>query len=96
MDHEYINVRLFSQILAGEARRWFTNLLDSSILGYQDLEDIFGERWVEKKDPRRCLSQFDSISGEESESVQEFFNIFMKVYGAIPLEFKPPPGTSQL
>ena len=41
VDHEDINVRLFSQRIAREARRWFSSLPDSSILGYQALEDAF-------------------------------------------------------
>ena len=69
VDHEDIKVRMFSQILAGEARRWLTSLPDSSLLGYQNLEDAFKGKWAEKKDPRRFLSQFYSIKREESESI---------------------------
>ena len=32
----------------------------------------------------------------ESEYVQEFSEIFMKIYNAIPTQFKPPPSSSQL
>ena len=94
--HEYTKVRLFSQILDGGARRWFTSLTDNSILSYQVLEDVFKERWAKKKDPRRCFSQFYSIRREESESFQEFSDRFMKVYNDIPSDFKPPPKISQL
>ena len=41
IDHEDIKVRLFSQSLAGEMRKWFKNLLDNSILNYQSFEDSF-------------------------------------------------------
>ena len=74
----------------------FTSLTDNSILSYQVLEDIFKERWAEKKDPRRCLSRFYSIRREESESFQAFSDRFMKVYNAVPSNFKPPPETAQL
>ena len=32
----------------------------------------------------------------ESESDQDFFDSFIKLYHAIPSQFKPPPGSSQL
>ena len=72
IDHEDIKVRLFSQSLVGEAREWFTNLPNSSIVNYQDFEYSFKEKWVETKDPRRYLSQFYSMRREESESILEF------------------------
>ena len=36
------------------------------------------------------------MRGKESESLQVFFDRFMKVYNAIPSQFKPPIGSSQL
>ena len=96
MDHEQIKVRMFSQILVGEGNRWFTSLPDSSILCYQALDDGFKERWAEKRHPRRFLAQFYSIRREESESVPEFYDGFVKVYNSIHSEFKPPHGTTEL
>ena len=87
VDHEDVKFRLFSQILAGEARRWFTSLPDNSILGYQDFKNVFKKQWEERKYPRRCLSQFHSMRSEESESVYEFSDIFMKEYDGIPVQF---------
>ena len=56
VDDEDIKVRMFGQILIGEARRWFTNLPNNSILGYPALEEASKEIWVERKDPRRFFS----------------------------------------
>ena len=42
------------------------------------------------------MSQFYSIRREESESIRDLSDRFMKVYDAIPSEFKPPTGIDQL
>ena len=77
-------------------RRWFTNLPDHSILNYQAFEDSFKDKWEEKKNPKMYLSQCNSMKRKESEYVQEFSNNFIKVYNAIPAQFKPPISYSQL
>ena len=69
VDHDDVKVRLFSQSLAGEARNWFTSILDNSILSYQDFEDSFKNKWEENEDPMKCLSQFHSIKRRDSEFV---------------------------
>ena len=96
MDQDGIKFILFDQSLDREERRWFTSLPYSSISGYPALEDTFKERWKEKKDSRRFLSHFYFTRREENESVQEFSDRFMKIYNAIPYDFKPPPGVAQL
>ena len=96
VDHEDIKVILFSQSLAVEARRWFTSIPDNSMLSYQAFEDSFKNKWADKKDPKKCLSQFNSMKMRENESVQEFYERFMKVYNAILAQFKPLSGASQL
>ena len=96
VDHEAVRVRQFSQSLAGEARKWFTSLPDNSILGYQAFEDAFKSQWAEKKYPRKCVSQFYSMNKGESGSIQEFSYRFMKVYHAIPSQFRPPLRSTQL
>ena len=96
VDHEDFKVRLLAQSLDGRARRWFTSLPDNSISSYQYFEEILKNRWEERKDPRKCLSNFHSIRGEESESFLEFSSRFLKVYDSIPTQLKPPPSDVQL
>ena len=83
VDHENIKVRLFTQSLVGEERKCFTNLLNNSILNYQALEYSFKNKWEDKKDPRKCLSNFHFMKRRESEFVQEFSHRFLKAYNAI-------------
>ena len=53
VDHDDVKVRLFSQTLAGEARKWYKNLPDNSILSYQAFEDSFKDKWADKKNPKQ-------------------------------------------
>ena len=94
--HDDLKIILFSQCLAGEEIIWFTNLPYHSILNYQSFEDAFKNKWADKKNTKLYLSQYHSMKKKDGESVQEFFDRFMKVYNAIPSHFKPPAGSSQL
>ena len=82
--------------MAREARKWYKNLPENSILSYQALEYSFKEKWEEKKNPMQYLSQYHSMKRRESEYIQDFSDEFMKVYNSIPSQFKPPIGSSQL
>ena len=44
VDHDNVKVKLFAQFLAGEERRWFTNLPYHSILNYQAFKDTFKDK----------------------------------------------------
>ena len=96
MDHDDVKVRLFAQSLAGEAIKWYKNILDDSILNYQAFEDAFKDKWPDKKNPKLYLSQYNSMRRKESEYVQEFSDRFMTVYNVVPTQFKPPIGSSKL
>ena len=50
--HDDVKVRLFSQSLVGEARKWFKNPLDNSIRNYQAFEYSFKDNWEDKKNPK--------------------------------------------
>ena len=76
--------------MAREARKWYKNLPENSILSYQALEYSFKDKWEDKKNPKKYLSQYHSMRRRESESIPEFFDRFMKTYNAILAQFKPP------
>ena len=84
VDHDGVKVRLLAQSLAGEARKWFKNILDNSILNYQSSNDSFKEKWADKKNPKHYLSQYHSMRRRESESIQDLFDRFIKIYNATP------------
>ena len=58
VDYDDVKVRLFSQTLDGEVRKWYKNLLDDSILSYQAFKYYFKEKWADKKNPNQYMSQY--------------------------------------
>ena len=53
VDHGDVKFRLFSETLAREARNWYKNLPDDSILSYQTFEYSFKDKWEDKKNPKQ-------------------------------------------
>jgi len=49
VDHDDIKFKLFSQSLTREAKKWFKSLPNNSIPNYQGFEDLFRNRWEDKK-----------------------------------------------
>ena len=96
VDHDNVKVRIFSQSLAEEARKWYKILPDDSSLIYQAFEESFKDKWADKKNPNQYLFQYHSMRRRESESIHDFSYRFMKLYNAIPSQFKTPIGSFQL
>ena len=56
VDHDDVKVSLFAQTLDGEARKWYKNLANDSILSYQAFEYAFKDKWEDQKNPKKYLS----------------------------------------
>jgi hypothetical protein len=89
-------LRLFSQSLSGEFKKWFKSLPATSISDFLAFETIFLTIWGEKKNTLQFLTQYNNIKRSPNEIVQEFSTNFMKVYNSIPTKVKPPTRVSQL
>jgi hypothetical protein len=96
VDHEDMKMRLFTQSLSGEVRKWFKALQAVSIPNFAAFETSFIARWGDKKNPLQLLTQYKNMKRAPEETVQDFSARFMKVYNSIPAEVKPPPGAAQL
>ena len=48
VDYVDVKMRLFSQSLSGEAKKWFKYLPSTSILTFQAFQNAFLERWDDK------------------------------------------------
>ena len=46
-----VKMWLFAQSLSGEAKKWFKDLPDGSILNFQAFQNAFLERWDDKQSP---------------------------------------------
>ena len=91
-----VKMRLFSQSLSGEAKKWFKDLLAASILTFQDFQNAFLERWDDKQSPLQLLSQYNCLKKGGFESVHEFSSRFMRVYNSIPKDIKPSVTATKL
>ena len=83
-------MRLFSQSLNGEVRKWFKALPNASLNDITAFHQSFLNRWEVKKNPLQILSEYESIKRNQGESVQDYFTIFNNIYNSIPTNIKPP------
>jgi len=61
IENEDVWMRVFVQILDGEARKWFRGLTPGSIAGIEALDDAFLRHWVDKKDFLYYITDFGSF-----------------------------------
>ena len=91
VDYEDVKMRLFTQILVGDVRKWFRALPVGSIVDFKAFETSFLSKWGDSKNPLQLLTHYNNMKRSPDETVQEFLAGFMKVYNVIPDEVKPPP-----
>jgi hypothetical protein len=73
-------MRLFSQSLAGEVRKWFRALPTTSIINCDAFETSFVAKWGDKKNPLQLLTQYNNMRRSPNETMQEFSSRFINVY----------------
>jgi len=91
IDEEDLQMRLFSQTLAGDVKKWFKGLPAGHIVGFPVFHRLFINRWETKKNPLQILSEYENIRRDPNESVQDYCTRFNSIYNAIPANIKPPP-----
>jgi len=96
VDYEDVKMRLFVQSFSGEVKKWFRGLTAGSVQNYQELEAAFLRKWEDKKNPLQLLTQYNSLKRDPTETIQEFSTRFMRIYGSIPADVKPPAGAAKL
>ena len=84
-------MRVFVQILDGEARKWFRELTPRSITDIEALDDVFLKHWGDKKDFLYYHTEFGNLKRENGESLPDFNKRFNRMYNKIPAEVKPTP-----
>jgi hypothetical protein len=89
-------MRVFVQILNGDARDWFKDLPPRSINGIVALDDSFLRNWGNKKHILYYITEFGALRREEGEYVSDFSKRFNKMYKNIPTEVKPTETSSKM
>lgn len=59
VDHKDVNMRLFSKSLYGEVKKRFRELEASSIINFQQFEEMLLRKWEENKNPIQLLTQYN-------------------------------------
>ena len=85
-------MRIFAQSLFREVKKWFKSLHPTTIVDIVAFERSFLDRWEVKKNPLQILSEYESITRNQGETVQDYCTRFNNLYNAIPVEIKPPRG----
>ena len=83
-------MRIFSQNLGGEAKKWLKILTPNSINDLPSLYQTFINKWEIKKNPLQILSDYNNLKRNTRESVQDYCTRFNSVYNALPPNMKPP------
>jgi hypothetical protein len=89
-------MRIFVHSLDGEAKKWFRSLAPGSIVGIEDIDDVFLRQWGDKKDFMYYITEFGSLKIKEGESVSDFSKRFNKMYNKIPVEIKPTEASAKI
>ena len=72
IEQEDVWTRVFVQSLDGQARKWFKELPDGSVVGIESLDDIFLKHWGERRDHLYNITEFRNLRRENGESVSNF------------------------
>ena len=89
-------MRLFAQSIKGEVRKWFRSLTPRSIVNSQRFEQIFLDRWEEKKKIVQMLTQYNQLKRGNHESVKKLSSRFNMIYNSLPAQCKPTEGMEKL
>jgi len=91
IDESDVQMRLFSQTLAGDVKKWFKGLPANHIVDLVAFHRLFIDRWERKKNPLQILSEYENIRRAPNESIQDYCTRFNSIYNAIPANIKPTP-----
>ena len=89
-------MRVFVQSLDGEARKWFIELPQRSIIDIEALDDAFLKHQGDKNDFLYYHTEFGNLKRENGESLPDFNKRFNRMYSKIPAEVKPSPTSAKL
>ncbi len=96
IDEDDVKMRFLAQSFIGEVKTWFRSLQAGSIANYDAFETTILDKWEDKKNPQKPVTQYKNLKRNQIEIIQEFSSIFLKTYQAIPPLYKPPLEAAQL
>ena len=89
-------MRLFSQSLKGEVKKWFRALAPRSIQNFRRFEVVFLEKWEEKKNLVQMLTSYNQLRRGNDESIKNNNSRFNTIYNSLLEDCKPLEGMEKL
>jgi hypothetical protein len=83
ISEEDVWTKFFVQSLDGQARKWFKELPTNSVVGIEQLDEVFLKHWGEIRDLLYYITEFGNLRRENGESVSDFTKRFNKMFGKI-------------
>jgi hypothetical protein len=93
---EDVWTRVFVQSLDGQARKLFKELPTNSVIGIEQLYEVFLKHWGERTDLLYYIFEFGNLRRENGESVSDFTKIFNKMFDKIPAKIKPSDASAKI
>ena len=90
LEDETIKMRMFTQSLGEEPKKWFKILSPKSLHDLPALYQTFINKWEIKKNSLQILSEYSNLKRNAGGSVQDYCTRFNNVYNALPPHMKPP------
>jgi hypothetical protein len=82
---EDVVMKLFSNTLHGDAKKWYDNLPNASITSMDQFEEVFLEEWgIKSEDIPILLKNFEDIKQSENETLFDFQSRFEGTLYQIP------------
>ena len=94
IDEADVQMRIFSQTLVGDVKKWFKGFPTGSIADLATFHRMFLNIWGKNKNPLQILSKFENIKRAPNETFHEYCTRYNSIYNAIPGNLKPPPDSS--
>jgi hypothetical protein len=83
-------MKLFSNTLHGDAKKWYDNLPNASITSMDQFEEVFLEEWgIQSEDIPILLKNFEDIKQSENETLFDFQSRFEGTLYQIPASHRP-------
>ena len=79
IDDETIKMRIFTQSLGGDVKKWFKSLPPGSIQDLPALYQTFINKWEVKANPRQLLAEYISLKRNVGESVHDYTMRFNRI-----------------
>jgi hypothetical protein len=96
VEYDDVYIIMFSLSLGDKVKNWFKNLPAASINNFHQFVQVFLDLWVIMRNVFLILEEYDHLKRHPGETIQQFSTRFNKVYHAMPVDIRPPPGSSHL